>query len=44
MGTFIFGGTCLFKPQDVSGGTYILAGTFQKNFSEGHMVRLLETV
>ena len=32
------------KPQDVTGGTFILGGTFQKNFCKGHLVRLLETV
>ena len=32
------------KPQDVTGGKFILGGTFQKNFCEGHLVRLLETV
>ena len=31
------------KPQDVTGGTFILGGTFQKNFCKGHLVRLLET-
>ena len=31
-------------PQDVTGGTFILGGTFQKNFCKGHLVRLLETV
>ena len=44
--TFIFGGTFLMKPQDVTGSTstFILGGTFQKNFCKGHLVRLLETV
>ena len=32
------------KPLDVTGGTFILGGTFQKNFCKGHLVRLLETV
>ena len=32
------------KPLDVTGGTFILGGTFQKNYCKGHLVRLLETV
>ena len=29
------------KPLDVIGGTFILGGTFQKNFCKGHLTCLL---
>ena len=32
------------KPQHVTGGTFILGGTYQKIFCKGHLVRLLEMV
>ena len=41
---FILGGTLSKKLQGVTGGTFILGGTFQKNLSKAYRVRLLERV